>query len=102
MNRWLASKVFKIDKETSDLVIIKNKSLVPWRAPGFIFSNPQAIGLYLLWKGWLWGGRGHLQTKILYFLSIKNTGKKVIAQGKHKEFCLDGSVATLMDWIVHA
>ena len=29
MNRWLALKVFIIDKETSGLVIIKNKSLVP-------------------------------------------------------------------------
>ena len=48
MNRWLALKVFIIDKETSDLVIIKNKSLVPWRALGFIFNNHQAIGLYLL------------------------------------------------------
>ena len=50
MNRWLALKVFIIDKETSDLVIIKNKSLVPWRALGFIFNNHQAIGLYLLLK----------------------------------------------------
>ena len=40
-------------------------------------------------------GRDHLQTKIFYFLSIKNTGKKLRAQGKHREFCLDGSVATL-------
>ena len=48
MNRRLALKVFIIDKETSGLVIIKNKSLVPWRALGFIFNNHQAIGLYLL------------------------------------------------------
>ena len=50
MNRRLALKVFKIDKETSGLVIIKNKSLVPWWALGFIFNNHQAIGLYLLLK----------------------------------------------------
>ena len=50
MNRRLALKVFIIDKETSGLVIIKNKSLVPWRALGFIFNNNQAIGLYLLQK----------------------------------------------------
>ena len=50
MNRWLALKVFKIDKETSGLVIIKNKSLMPWRALGFILNNHQAIGLYLLLK----------------------------------------------------
>ena len=50
MNRRLALKVFIIDKETSGLVIIKNKSLVPWWALGFIFNNHQAIGLYLLHK----------------------------------------------------
>ena len=50
MNRRLALKVFIIDKETSGLVIIKNKSLVPLRALGFIFNNHQAIGLYLLLK----------------------------------------------------
>ena len=50
MNRRLASKVFIIDKETPGLVIIKNKSLVPWRALGFNFNNRQAIGLYLLHK----------------------------------------------------
>ena len=50
MNRRLALKVVIIDKETSGLVIIKNKSLVPLRALGFIFNNHQAIGLYLLHK----------------------------------------------------
>ena len=48
MNRRLALKVFIIDKETSGLVIIKNKSLMPWRALGFTFNNHQAFGLYLL------------------------------------------------------
>ena len=48
MNRRVALKVFIIDKETSGLVIIKNKSLIPWRALGFIINNHQAIGLYLL------------------------------------------------------
>ena len=48
MNRWLTLRVFIKDKETSGLVIIKNKSLVPWRALSFIFNNHQAIGLYLL------------------------------------------------------
>ena len=48
MNRRLALKVFIIDKEISGLVIIKNKSLVPWQALGFIFNNHHSIGLYLL------------------------------------------------------
>ena len=31
----------------------------------------------------------------IFFIDEKNTGKKIRAQGKHREFCLDGSVATL-------
>ena len=41
------------------------------------------------------GGRGHSQTKIFYFLVDKKTGKRPRAQGKHIEFCLDGSLSTL-------
>ena len=48
MNRWLAFKVFIIDKETSGKWIIKNKALTGTR--DFIFNNPLAIGLYLLQK----------------------------------------------------
>ena len=33
--------------------------------------------------------------KYLIFLSIKNTGKMTRAQGKHREFSLNQSVATL-------
>ena len=50
MNRWLALKVFKIDKETSGLMIIKKKALCPDGHSVFIFNNHQAIGLYLLHK----------------------------------------------------
>ena len=50
------------------------------------------------------GGRDHLQSKIFYFFvdkkhreNAKSTGKR---QGKHREFCLDGSVATLSEgWV---
>ena len=38
---WLALKVFELDKETSGLVIIKNKGL------GFIVSNNETIGLFI-------------------------------------------------------
>ena len=45
--------------------------------------------------------KGVVQTihKLKYFIFLlmkkkKNTGKKLRAQGKHRKFCLDGSVAT--------
>ena len=51
-------------------------------------------------KGWLKGDRDHLQIKIFYFLSMKKHREKAKStgktQGKHREFCLDGSVATLV------
>ena len=42
------------------------------------------------------GGGGYLQIKIFYFLSTKNTGKMARAQGKHREFGINWSVATLI------
>ena len=40
--------------------------------------------------------RDHLHTKHFFFVD-QNTGKKLRAQGNHREFCPDGSVATLND-----
>ena len=42
------------------------------------------------------GSRGHSQTKIFIFWVNKKTREKLRALGKHQEFCLDGSVATLI------
>ena len=42
------------------------------------------------------GGGGHLQIKMCYFIHLKNTGKKLLTQGKHREFHLNPSVATLV------
>ena len=47
-------------------------------------------------KGWLWCGRGYLQIKIFYFfVDKKKTGKIARAQGKHREFGINWSVAAL-------
>ena len=58
--------------------------------------------IHLKRKGKLWGGGGYLQIKIFYFLSTnkhrengKSTGKM---QGKHREFGINGSVATLLKY----
>ena len=47
-------------------------------------------------KGWLWGW-WRLFTKFKYFIFCRqtNTGKLARAQGKHKEFGINWSVATL-------
>ena len=45
-------------------------------------------------KGWLWRGGGFLQIKIFnFFVDKKNTGKMARAQGKHREFGINWSVA---------
>ena len=47
-------------------------------------------------KGWLREGGGYLQIKIFkFFCQQKNTGKRARVQGKHREFDINGSVATL-------
>ena len=56
--------------------------------------------MWLTWKGkdGYGGGGGYLPIKIFYFLLTKkkNTGKMARAQGKHGEFGINWSVATLM------
>ena len=49
-------------------------------------------------KGWLSGWWRLFTNLNIYFLSTKkNTGKMVRAQGKHREFGINWSVATLND-----
>ena len=50
--------------------------------------------VYLERKGWLWGW-WRLFTNLNIFCSQKNTGKMARAQGKHREFGINWSVATL-------
>ena len=53
--------------------------------------------LWFIWKGndGYGGGRDYSQIKIFYFFVSKNTGKMARAQGKHREFGINWSVATL-------
>ena len=51
-------------------------------------------------KGWPWGLVEAINKfKYFIFCRQKNTGKMARAQGKHREFGINWSVATL-DWIV--
>ena len=45
-------------------------------------------------------GGGYLQIKIFYYLSTKKTRKMARAQGKHREFGINWSVATLHEHMV--
>ena len=50
-------------------------------------------------KGWPWGGGGVeaiYKFKYFIFCQQKNTGKMARAQGKHREFGINWSVATLI------
>ena len=53
-------------------------------------------------KGWPWGWwRLFTNLNILFFVDKKNTGKMARAQGKHREFGINWSVATLVLGINH-
>ena len=48
MNRWLALKIFKLDKHLWQCGLLKIKCSRAVPSNNFIFNNPLAIGLYLL------------------------------------------------------